>query len=168
MFLTSAEKKKPTKADLMYLIHILAVIKKNGFDNGTINQFIDLHLSTTESERPLQALQSAVRLFYDGLSSEIAERLLHQNGNEVGDVLPNMHQPKYKLNVISKLTGYSRQTINNWTKNKGGYLRCFEIEGSAKFILEEDLIKKLEDVGCMAYKNIDDDFRKRYEYKIKM
>lgn len=110
---------------------------------------------------------SAIRILYDAVTSEIDERMLKQGGEEEGDKLPNMNQRKYKLNALAEITKISRQIINNWTKNKGGYLRTFNVEGSAKFILEEDFLEKMKEVGCYNVK-VDDEFRKRYEYKVKL
>jgi hypothetical protein len=73
-------------------------------------------------------------------------------------------EAKYKMKEVSEILDRERQTVNNWSNSRGGYLRTFEFPGVSKFSLESDLIKKYEELYGRTLV-IDKEFREKYEYK---
>ena len=160
----SLQLKQSNLSDLSYLLDLSA---EGGLDPKLINELIDIRLLVNERERSdieeLAYIHNGIRNLYDTIVEIINSKKVQviQNKNKVLD----MNQPKYKISVVAHILKVERATVNNWTINKGGYIRSFEQTGLVKHILEIDLKEKYKEVTGQDL-IIDAAFRARYSYKL--
>lgn len=76
----------------------------------------------------------------------------------------DLDQPKYSMQTVADLLHVTKATVGNWSHQRGGYLRAFEFKGVNKFVLEEDLLRKYEEVFSRSLL-IDHTFRQEHEYR---
>ncbi|WP_276497887.1 hypothetical protein [Pontibacter litorisediminis] len=100
--------------------------------------------------------------FHKMMESVVSNRRLAISRNH-GKAI-DFTQPMYKIQTVADILKVTKPTVNNWTHSRGGYIRSFEYPGIAKFILEEDLSLKYEEVVGRTLL-IDDGFREQYAYK---
>lgn len=153
-------------ADLSYLITVAA---NGNLDENMLSEWIDQRLLTTDSgksdKEELETIHTGIRSLYDVLVEIISRKKWEAYLNQ-GKAI-DMNQPKYKISVAAQILKVERATVNNWTRNKGGYIRFFEQEGISKFILEADIKSKYKEITGTDLV-IDEVFREKYQYKVNL
>lgn len=125
------------------------------------DQRLVLRSGKHSDEEELKLIQKGLDKLFRITDRVITERLLAIKKNKGRAI--NFEQPVYKIQTIADILGVTKPTVNNWTHKRGSYLRAFELPGIAKFVLEEDLCRKYEEVLGRTL-IVDDEFREKYQY----
>ncbi|WP_066836513.1 hypothetical protein [Rufibacter ruber] len=137
-----------------------------------IREFIDIHFQNKRVKNPtvmtdlrnVEQLKKGLDLLHDQIGEEITalrKRLMDRDITLHPDVKLAV---KYKLSKVAEILDVSRATVTNWTNSKaGGYLRSFEVEGCARFVIEEDLVAKYRELKGEELR-IDNVFREKHQY----
>jgi hypothetical protein len=157
---TAGNKTELGVSNLIELSQILTIIgNANGIDKDTVKKFIDMHQQMNPDKKLIE-LKNNVRILFETLSEVLYERKMELNKS----ANINMQQPKYKVSDAALILKVDRATLNNWTNNRGGYIRSFDLKGLSKFILEADLKDKYKELTRREL-IIDDDLRNKHQYK---
>jgi hypothetical protein len=160
---------KITKSHLMDLTILIEAAANGNIEATVIEEWVKSKITSKDRKgnawEELERMQVGIRNLYDIVIGSIIETKAKISDDF--DDMPDMNQPKYKVSSAAIILKVERATLNNWTNNRGDYIKSFRNGGTAKYILESDLKQKYKEITGNDLV-IDDTLRSKYEYTAKV